>query len=444
MKFNKMDLTTEVSATKNRSILHANQTTVNTTYVSSLEKWFIRRLIKTMGNPEVLFVLPDQSTIFNTAHEPKTGIHILSRRAFWRFLINPQLYFGEEYSAGEILVLGDLTELLQQVIRARPKLHEMNRIKQTLLQALARRQNNTLSRARKNIQHHYDVGNDFYKLWLDQDLVYTCAYYPDITASLEQAQFAKMDYICRKLRLQPGETVVEAGCGWGTLARHMAKYYGVNVKAYNISHQQIVEARERAKADNLDHQIEYIEDDYRNITGTYDVFVSVGMLEHVGVRNYRQLGSVIDHCLKDQGRGLIHSIAQPQSMPMNPWLVKRIFPGGYSPTLREMMDVFEPRGFSIMDVENLRLHYARTLQHWLERFEQHTDQIKNMYDESFVRSWRLYLCGAIANFLCGDLDLFQVSFARPKYSNMPMNRAYLYQDEPNLNRDNKAWKRVTS
>ena len=152
---------------------------------------------------------------------------------------------------------------------------------------------NTLSGSKENIHDHYDIGNDFYRLWLDDKMQYTCAYFPAPSATLEEAQIAKMDHVCKKLMLRPGETVVEAGCGWGTLALHMARHYGVKVKAYNISHEQVVSAREQAKAEGLDNAVEFIEDDYRNLSGKFDVFVSIGMLEHVGTRYYRELGKII-------------------------------------------------------------------------------------------------------------------------------------------------------
>src|SRR3569623_864318 len=215
--------------------------------------------------------------------------------------------------------------------------------------------------ARDNIHHHYDIGNDFYRLWLDSELVYTCAYFPDAAASLEQAQQAKLEYVCRKLCLKPGETVVEAGCGWGALARYMARRYGVTVRAYNISHEQIAHARERARAEGGDGRVEFIVVVYRAISDRCDAFVSVGMLEHVGKAIYGELGAVIDRCLDAQGRGLLHSIGRDRPMPMNAWIERNIFPGAYPPALLEMSEVLEPGGISVMDVEILRLHLARTL-----------------------------------------------------------------------------------
>jgi cyclopropane-fatty-acyl-phospholipid synthase len=409
-----------------------------------VEKWLVWKVLTALGNPEIFITMPDATSIYVSDSKPAYGMTIRNRKTLWRFIANPKLAFGEEFGAGNIQIDGDLVAFLIAIYKNRLKLHQRSRLGRALTQVTRLRRNNSLLRARSNIHHHYDVGNDFYKLWLDENLIYTCAYYPHPDLTLEQAQFAKMDYVCRKLRLQPGETVVEAGCGWGGLALHMAKYFGVKVKAYNVSHQQIVEANTRVKQLGLQDQVEFIEDDYRNISGTYDVFVSVGMLEHVGTACYRQLGEVIDRSLSEHGRGLLHSIGQNQAEPMNPWLVKHIFPGGYTPTLRQMLEVFEPRGFSILDVENLRLHYAKTLSHWLARFDSHETEICKMYDDNFYRTWRLYLAGSIANFIAGDTDLYQVVFARPANNTIPLTRAHLYSEDDNKDRDHKAWKLATS
>jgi cyclopropane-fatty-acyl-phospholipid synthase len=244
--------------------------------------------------------------------------------------------------------------------------------------------------------------------------------------SLEAGQRAKMHHVCRKLCLEPGQEVFEAGCGWGGLALFMAREYGVRVKAYNISHEQIVFARERAREVGLQDQVEYIEDDYRNIDGRCDVFVSIGMLEHVGVGHYHELGGVIDRVLKPGGSGLIHSIGRNRPQRMNSWIEARIFPGAYPPTLSEMAPIFEAGNFAIQDVENLRLHYAETLRHWRDRFETHHAEVEELYDPYFVRAWRLYLSGSIAAFTCGALQLFQVRFNRAGGNNLPRSRAHLY------------------
>jgi cyclopropane-fatty-acyl-phospholipid synthase len=255
---------------------------------------------------------------------------------------------------------------------------------------------------------------------------YTCAYYarPDLT--LEQAQLAKLDHVCRKIRLQPGERVVEAGCGWGGLALHIAQKYGASVRAFNLSREQVAYARERAQALGLSGRVEFVQDDYRNTTGKYDAFVSVGMLEHVGVDQYHELGRVIDRSLVPSGRGLIHSIGRNAPRPLDVWIERRIFPGANPPALSEMMQIFEPRKLSVLDVENLRLHYARTLEHWLERFERSSEQVAAMFDGRFVRMWRMYLAGSVAAFLVGSLQLFQVVFSREKNNDVSMTREHLY------------------
>jgi cyclopropane-fatty-acyl-phospholipid synthase len=183
-------------------------------------------------------------------------------------------------------------------------------------------------------------------------------------------------------------------------------------------------ARQRAKEGGIEG-VEYVEDDYRNISGECDAFVSLGMLEHVGPNNYHGLGEVIDRTLSRNGFGLIHSIGQDLAEPMSDWIDKRIFPGSYPPTIREMMEIFEPYAFSILDLENLRLHYARTLEQWLERYEAHADRVAQMFDEAFVRAWRLYLCGSLAGFTTGSLQLFQVLFSRRGNNEAPLTRDHL-------------------
>ena len=445
MKPNETGFITQSSSTsKKTQCIPVDQNKAKSAHISPVAKWLVHKVMVSLGSPEIFIVLPDGATTYLTADQPDVGMVICNRKSLWRFITNPRLYFGEEFAKGNIQIEGDLVEFIMAAYKHRPQLHEKSHMGRAISKARRYQRNNSIGNARSNIQHHYDVGNDFFKLWLDKDLVYTCAYFPEPDVTLEQAQFAKLDYVCRKLRLQSGETVVEAGCGWGALALHMAKYFGVKVKAYNISHQQIVEANARVNKLGLQDQVEFIEDDYRNITGCYDAFVSVGMLEHVGKSCYQSFGEVIDRCLAEKGRGLIHSIGQNEADPMDPWALKHIFPGAYLPTLREMMDALEPYGFAVLDVENLRLHYAQTLRHWLKRFDNHEAEIRNMYDDNFVRTWRLYLAGAIANFSLGDTDLFQVVFTHPANNEIPLTRAYLYSDDSNKDRDSKAWKRATS
>ncbi len=391
----------------------------------SVEGRLLARLLEYLGNPPLEFILWTGERIAAAGTPIVARVRVSSRATLLGILADPQVRFPDAYSEGRLEIEGDLIRLLEEVYhagRGSPKASSLRR----LVERLRRPHANTLSRARENIHHHYDIGNDFYSLWLGQTMAYTCAYYPTPTTTLDAAQTAKMDHVCRKLRLRSGESVVEAGCGWGTLALHMAGHYGVKVRAFNISREQVAYARARAASLGLTSQIEYVEDDYRNISGRYDAFVSVGMLEHVGLENYPALGEVIARSLGTSGRGLIHSIGRNRPAPLQPWIVKRIFPGAYPPSLAEMMRIFEPHDFSVLDVENLRLHYAQTLRHWLALFEAASGRVREMFDERFVRMWRMYLAGSVAGFTTGALQLFQVVFAPRDNNEVPMTREHLY------------------
>ncbi|MBV8854978.1 MAG: class I SAM-dependent methyltransferase [Sinobacteraceae bacterium] len=392
----------------------------------SMDARFLERLLRLLGNPPIEFVLWNGERIPQSGAEPVARIRIQDRATLYGLLADPQVRFGDFYSEGRIEVEGDLVRLLEEIYRSGTQASRNSSVLRRLVERMRRRHVNTLPGSRDNIHHHYDIGNAFYSLWLGKTMAYTCAYYPTPTANLDEAQVAKMDHVCRKLRLRPGETVVEAGCGWGTLALHMARQYGVKVRAFNISHEQIAYAREKAEREGLTSQVEYVEDDYRNISGRYDAFVSVGMLEHVGVEHYSGLGRVIDRVLGGRGRGLIHSIGRNRPAAMHPWIEKRIFPGAHPPALSEMMQIFEPWNLSVLDVENIRLHYARTLQHWSELYEGATDRVAQMFDTRFVRMWRLYLAGSVAAFTTGTLQLFQVVFAPGGSNDVPWTRDYIY------------------
>ena len=403
-----------------------------------LDRWLVTKMLQVAGNPSLSIYLWDGREV-STCAEPESKLTIHDRAALLKLIIDAELHFGDLYSSGRVEVEGDLVQFLEVVYASIRKSDKAGMLRRFIIWWGHRKIANSLSKARDNIYHHYDIGNPFYEMWLDNAAMqYTCAYFyePDIT--LEEAQLAKLHHVCRKLQLKPGDTVVEAGCGWGGLARFMAKHYGVNVKAYNISHEQVTFARQKAEEEGLSQQVEYVEDDYRNIQGQYDVFVSVGMLEHVGTRDYKVLGNVINRCLKPDGRALIHTIGRNKAGPMNAWIERRIFPGAYPPTLREMMDIFEPNRFSVLDVENLRLHYAKTLEHWLQRYDQHVDAIEEMMDAAFVRAWRLYLAGSIAAFTIGELQLFQVVFTRANNNMLPWSRAYLYREEVTTGRKHEA------
>lgn len=392
--------------------------------VTGFDRLAVKTLLRWIGDLPVQIALWDEEPVAICRETPVASIIIRDRRTLWGLFLDPSLHFGDGYSDGRIEVEGDLVRLCHAI----ELLHTPGESPRFQREDWFRKHRNSLTGSKWNIHQHYDLGNDFYQMWLDRDLVYTCAYFPNPGMTLEDAQTAKLEHVCRKLQLKPGQTVVEAGCGWGALSLYMARRYGVQVKAYNISRAQIALARSRAREMGLADQVEFIEDDWRNISGSFDAFVSVGMLEHVGIENYPLLGEVIRGCLNEHGVGLIHTIGRNAPAPLNRWTEKRIFPGAYPPSLGQMMAILEPQEFSILDVENLRLHYAETLSHWLQRFEAHCDRVGEMFDERFVRMWRLYLSASVAAFLAGTLQLFQVTFCHSRKNAIPWNREYLYRE----------------
>jgi cyclopropane-fatty-acyl-phospholipid synthase len=401
-----------------RSVIHKASS------VTWLDRWLAAEVQRRIADGPVRLELWDGQPAPGAPRNAVGDLVVGDRRALMGLAFNPDLYFGEAYTGGRIRVRGELREVVTALSRstaARPSRWE--RAADILARA------NDAAAARRNVHHHYDLGNDFYAMWLDADMVYTCAYYPENVMTLEAAQQAKLDLVCRKLQLRAGETVVEAGCGWGALALHMARHYGVQVKAFNLSAEQMRWARDRARQEGLESRVEFIEDDYRQVTGTYDVFVSIGMLEHFGRRSFDALSKVIQRTVKrNGGRGLLHFIGRDVPRPLNAWIRRRIFPGAYTPTLAEVnSEILGPAGMSVLDVENLRLHYARTLEQWSERFAAAADRVRAMHGEEFFRAWELYLAGSEAAFCTGWMQLFQVVFA-PNGSPPPLlTRSAIYQ-----------------
>jgi cyclopropane-fatty-acyl-phospholipid synthase len=384
------------------------------------DEWLMSRILEATGSASVRLAVKGGAAVSPPGGTPVATMTIQDRSTLAGLLRDPEVNFGDAYMDGRIDVEGDLVRFLEEIYQAMERSSPVgkwySRVSSKLMDLA---QDNSRHGSRNNIHRHYDLGNDFYKLWLDEQLLYTCAYFPTPSATLEHAQVAKMDHICRKLRLQPGEAVVEAGCGWGALALHMARGYGVSVKAYNVSHEQVAFARDRARAEGLSDRVEYIEDDYRAIEGKFDVFVSVGMLEHVGLDHFEEFSDTIHRSIGDTGRGLLHFIGRNSPGVFSRWIRKHIFPGGFVPSLQQSLKVLEPKNYSILDVENLRMHYARTLEHWLERFETSGQKVAAMYDSRFVRAWRLYLAGSIAAFRGGHLQLFQILFTGSR--NLPIH-----------------------
>jgi cyclopropane-fatty-acyl-phospholipid synthase len=393
-----------------------------------LDGRLLRAVAARVAPADVRFALGSAS-VDASDNPPVATIVFRDRKTLISLAFDPVGRFGDAFADGRVEVEGDLVGALESVYRALE-----STFRPSVLGRLGRYFPHTSPRDHHNVHHHYDLGNQFYRLWLDERLLYTCAYFESPEQSLEQAQVAKMEHVCRKLGLRPGETVVEAGCGWGALALHMAKHHGVRVRAYNVATEQIRWARERAEREGLSDRVLFLDEDYRKIVGRCDVFVSVGMLEHVGRANYRALGRVIARTLdRKSGRGLLHFIGRDRPAPLDTWIRRRIFPGAYAPTLEEAFHgVLGPARMSVLDVENLRPHYALTVKHWRERYERAVAEDRVAFDERFRRTWRLYLAGSEATFRTGWLQLFQVVFAPSGSNAVPWTRAALYRSAKGL------------
>ncbi|MCE9599836.1 MAG: cyclopropane-fatty-acyl-phospholipid synthase family protein [Spirochaetia bacterium] len=376
--------------------------------------------------------LPDGSVHTHGQGKPDFVIHFKTEAALSDVMRQASLGFGEAYMREEIDVEGDIHDAVTLGYRAlqggiKPSFSEKIKF---LIAYLSRR--NTREGSRKNIEAHYDLGNDFYALWLDKEMQYTCAYFKTPGDTLEKAQIQKLEHVCRKVRLKKGDTVVEAGCGWGAFAVYAARKYGVKVRSYNISKEQIEFARARAKKLGIkSSQVEYVLDDYRTIPDSgkkYDKFVSIGMLEHVGLENYRTLYDIIATSTKEGSRAMVHSIGRIAPKKPDPWLEKYIFPGCYIPSLSEMITPVEStdRDLHVVDVENLRYHYALTLDHWARRLEKNVKTIRDQYGEAFVRMFRLYLRSAAAGFRNDELLLYQVLLSNGRDNSAPLTRQAWY------------------
>lgn len=371
-------------------------------------------ILRQAGGPPVRIVLPDGTAVQMADGEAQFTLRIRTWRALAAMAVDPETGFAEQFAAGAVEVEGALEEFCNTIYSHWPRSGSSGLAARLLAWHLDWTQRRSQRAAKKNIRRHYDLGNEFYRMWLDEEMLYTCAFFPSEEATLEEAQAAKMERVARKLGLEAGERVVDAGCGWGAFALYVARAHGCRVRAFNISEEQIAWARRRCRELGLEGRVEFVLDDYRNITGTYDAFASIGMLEHVGKEHYRDLGEVIRRTIGEKGRGLLHFIGRSRPAPLSAWIRKRIFPGAYAPALSEMLPLLEGGGYHVADIENLRSHYARTLRCWRERFEAAEPQARAMYGEEFARAWKLYLAGSEASFRSGSLELYQVLFGGPR------------------------------
>jgi cyclopropane-fatty-acyl-phospholipid synthase len=355
-----------------------------------------------------------------------------TRRAQRQVLINPEYYLGHCYAEGEIdLLEGDMYDFLEAVFtgdpnggfQERPWMKAINAVRYKFRYFL---ENNVAKRSRKNVQHHYDLTGALYDLFLDQDRQYSCAYFETKETDLEVAQLAKKRHIAAKMVMnRPGLSVLDIGCGWGGMALYLARYLGGRVKGVTLSDEQLAIAKQRAADGGLSESLRFELQDYRHVEEKFDRIVSVGMFEHVGRPFYDEYFQKSANLLKKDGVMLMHTIGRTDKpSTTNAFIAKYIFPGGYIPSLSEVMPAIERSGLKITDVEILRLHYAETLKAWRERFMARREAAKALYDEKFCRIWEFYLAGSESAFRWQNLVIFQVQMAHDQEA-VPLTRDYI-------------------
>jgi len=390
---------------------------------------FLRKLVKEDG-----FELVDANSKSYIIGKPKKEIpirlKILDKSLHWKLLINPDLYLGEGYMDGSIIIEnGTLTEFLDIALKnvGRQPTNEITNILGRFRRVYRYITNfNLIGKSKENVAHHYDISEKFYDLFLDEKRQYSCAYFKDEDNTLEEAQNNKIDHIIKKLNLKPNQRVLDIGCGWGTLAIDIAKKTQCEVVGITLSENQLEYAKQKAKEMNLENQLEFRLVDYRQLNEKFDRVVSVGMFEHVGRKFYKKYFNKVYDFLNEDGVALIHTIGSinPPRGPQ-PWITKYIFPGGYTPSLSEVSLPIEKSGLIVSDIEVLRTHYQHTLRNWKDRFISKKEQVLEMFDEKFFRMWEFYLVGCEMAFKWSDQVVFQFQLTK-KLKATPITRDYIY------------------
>jgi len=388
----------------------------------------LKRLVQT-GEIHVIDATGRRHCFGAPGSGPSVTIRLHDRRLHHQLFLNPRLRLGEAYMDGTLTVedgsIYDFLDITTRNIGFGP----MNGLDRWLQRGrmLWRgfQQANPLGRAQRNVAHHYDLSDELYDLFLDSDRQYSCGYFPTPDASLEAAQVAKKRHIAAKLLLEPGQKVLDIGSGWGGLALYLAREADVTVDGVTLSTEQHKVSQRRAEDANASNRVAFHLRDYREVSGRYDRIVSVGMFEHVGVPHYEEYFTKVRDLLTDDGVALIHTISHCDApCSTNPWLRKYIFPGGYCPSLSEILKVTERLGLWVTDIEILRLHYAETLRHWRERFLARRAEAEALYDARFCRMWEFYLAGSEVSFRNMGQTVAQIQISK-SIDAVPLTRDYI-------------------
>ncbi len=379
---------------------------------------------------------------FGPGNGPTMTVNVADSHTAFAIARNPRLGLGEAYMDGRItLEGGDILDLMRLVIGAN-RWEEKGAGRKALNQgkkrwrALFRR--NEVKTSAKNVAHHYDIGNDLYRLFLDDDMQYSCAYFTDRSNSLEQAQSDKKAHIAAKLNLKPGQKVLDIGCGWGGTALYLNRVADVDVLGITLSEEQLKVARQRASDAGVADRVKFELIDYRSLTGKFDRIVSIGMFEHVGARHFDEFFAACRALLADDGVMLLHTIGKyGRAAAPDPFTDKWIFPGYHLPSISQLSASTEKMKFIISDIEILRVHYAYTLEHWLRRTQKAKAKIVALHDDRFYRMWEFYLAGGVVAFENGSMCNFQVQYVRDRYA-VPITRDYMIEAEQRYRAINAA------
>ncbi len=389
-------------------------------------KYIFHRLKNHWNGPGVTLVVGKRNVRIGQGDSVVT-VRFKNRWALTRLVSSPSLGFGEGYMKGDIIIEGDMMALFRGFQQSSEIVPSIIRRVRRIVRCLPI----SVFGAVKNAQSHYNIGNDFYGLWLDESRTYTCAYFLDENDDLDKAQFQKNDLICKKVRLEKGMTLLDIGCGWGGALFHAAVHYGADVIGVTPAKEQAIYILVKAKRLGIEDRVHVIVDDWRNIEQhtkktKFDCVISIGMFEHVGRAQYGDFFALWGRLLKDTGISLLHTIGHTneEDSGYDPWMKKYIFPGGYTPLLHEIIRGVGKEKLRVTDVENLWQHYTKTLYWWEKNVVAHKAEIVNMFDEQFYRMWMLYLCGCYAGFKWGDLQLYQTVIIG-KGAIWPMNREVL-------------------
>ncbi len=361
--------------------------------------------------------------------EPSFKLIFHEKVPYGQIVKDPILAFGEAYMDGAIDLYGEMDKIIA-LANSNLNVFGQNRKSRLLSKVFSRWPLPTpLRKQLEDVQYHYDLGNDFFSLWLDETMSYSCAYFQRTEDSLTQAQIQKIDHVLKKLQLSPGETFLDIGSGWGWLIIRAAQEYGVKATGITLSQEQYRGTLRRIVELGLEDRVEVELMDYRVLTEsgrTFDKISSVGMLEHVGQANYPHFMLALQKLLKEGGLALLHTITHTKEAPVNSWIENHIFPGGYIPSFREVIWLLPDYDFHVIHVESLRLHYAMTLERWAEGFEKHVDKVQEMYGDRFVRMWRLYLRSCAASFRVSGQSVHQILFSKGLNNDLALTLRHLY------------------